>query len=157
ASATACALARLYRRRGALTVIGGPHARSFPNDCLRFFDWAVHDCDKDLVGDILRGAFDRNQVLSSGRTLTEIPSVEERLPHILKSSLTEGRTPFAANIALLSSVGCPYTCDFCVDWNRPYISIAGDRLRADLHFIANRFPGVYVSYHDPNFGVQFDR
>ena len=157
ASATACALARLHGRRGALTVIGGPHARSYPKDCLRFFDLAVHDCDKELIGNILRGAFDRDQVLSSGRSLTEIPTVEERLPHILKSSLTEGRPPYAANIGLLSSVGCPYTCNFCVDWNSRYISIAGDRLRADLQFIARRFPGVYVSYHDPNFGVQFDR
>ncbi len=157
ASATACALARIHRRHGALTVIGGPHARSFPNDCLRFFDLVVQDCDRGLIDDVLRGAFDRNQVISSGRALTEIPTVEERLPHILKSSLTEGRPPYAANIGLLSSVGCPYDCDFCVDWDKPYISIAGDRLGADLRFIAGRFPGVYVSYHDPNFGVQFDR
>ena len=157
ASAAACALARLHSRRGALTVIGGPHARSFPGDCLRFFDLAVHDCDRELIEGILDGAFDRDQVLSSGRPLTEIPTVQERLPHILKSSLTEGRPPYAANIGLLSSVGCPYTCNFCVDWNQPYLSIAGERLRADLHFISKRFPGVYVSYHDPNFGVQFDR
>ena len=32
------ALAKLYRRQGILTVIGGPHAKSFPRDCLRFFD-----------------------------------------------------------------------------------------------------------------------
>jgi len=157
ASTTASALARLYGSRGTLTVIGGPHARSFPKDCLRFFDLAVHDCDKELIGDVLSGAYDRDQVISSGRMLTEIPTVEERLPHLLKASLTEGRPPFAANIGLLSSVGCPYTCNFCVDWDKPYISIAGDRLRADLQFIARRFPGVYVSYHDPNFGVQFDR
>ena len=157
ASATAYALARLHSSRGALTIIGGPHARSFPNDCLRFFHLAVHDCDKELIDGILRASFDRDQVLSSGRPLTEIPTVEERLPHILKSSLTEGRPPYAANIGLLSSIGCPYTCNFCVDWDKPYISIAGDRLRSDLQFIAKRFPGVYVSYHDPNFGVQFDR
>jgi radical SAM superfamily enzyme YgiQ (UPF0313 family) len=157
ASATACALARVHAGRGALTVIGGPHARSFPKDCLRFFDLAVHDCDKELIEDILRGSYDRGQVLSSGRMLKEIPTVEERAPHILKASLTEGRTPYAANIGLLSSVGCPYTCNFCVDWDKPYISIAGERLAADLRFIARRFPGVYVSYHDPNFGVQFDR
>jgi radical SAM superfamily enzyme YgiQ (UPF0313 family) len=157
ASAVGCALARVHRLRGALTVIGGPHARSFPNDCLRFFDLAVLDCDRGLVDDILRGAFDRGQVITSGRMLTDLPTVEERVPHILKASLTEGRTPYAANIGLLSSVGCPYTCDFCVDWDKPYVSIAGDRLRADLRFIARRFPGVYVSYHDPNFGVQFDR
>ncbi len=157
ASATACALARLHGRRGARTVIGGPHARSFPKDCLRFFDLVVHDCDKTLIEDLLRGSYDSGQVLSSGRMLTEIPAVEERLPHILKSSLTEGRPPFAANIGVLSSVGCPYTCNFCVDWDKSYTPITGDRLREDLRFIARRFPGVYVSYHDPNFGVQFDR
>ena len=157
ASATGYALARLHRRRGALTVIGGPHARSFPADCLRFFDLAVHDCDKELIEGILGGSYDRGQVVSSGRALTEIPTVEERLPHIVKSSLTEGLPPYAANIGLLSSLGCPYTCDFCVDWSSRYVSIAGERLRADLQFIARRFPGVYVSYHDPNFGIQFDR
>ena len=157
ASATAYALARVHGSRGALTVIGGPHARSFPNDCLRFFDFAVHDCDKDLVGDILRGSFDRGQILSSAQMLTEIPGVEERLPHIIKSSLTEGRTPLAANVGLLSSVGCPYTCNFCVDWDSPYITTSGDSLREDLRFISKRYPGVYVSYHDPNFGIQFDR
>ncbi len=156
ASATGYALARLHRRRGALTVIGGPHARSFPADCLRFFDLAVHDCDKELVEGILSGGYDRGQVVSSGRALTEIPTVEERLPYIIKSSVTAGRPPYAANIGLLSSVGCPYTCDFCVDWSSRYVSIAGDRLRADLQFIARRFPGVYVSYHDPNFGIRFD-
>ena len=157
ASATGYALARLHQRRGALTVIGGPHARSFPADCLRFFDLAVHDCDRELIQGILSGGYDRGQVVSSGRALTEIPTVEERLPYIIKSSVTEGRPPYAANIGLLSSVGCPYTCDFCVDWSSRYISIAGERLRADLQFIARRFPGVYVSYHDPNFGIQFDR
>ena len=39
-SALAYALAKLYRRDGILTVIGGPHARSFPADCLRFFDFS---------------------------------------------------------------------------------------------------------------------
>ena len=53
ASAIAYALAKLYRKENTLTVIGGPHARSFPRDCLRFFDLAVEDCDKPLINDIL--------------------------------------------------------------------------------------------------------
>ena len=157
ASAAGYALAKLYRGRGTLTVIGGPHARSFPTDCLRFFDLVVHDCDKPLIDDILRGSFDRRTLVSSGRPFTEVPSVEERLPHIIKSSLTSGRRPFASNVPLLSSVGCPYTCDFCVDWNNPYASLSRDRLKADLDFISENYPGVYVSYHDPNFAVQFDQ
>ncbi|MFQ5696560.1 MAG: hypothetical protein ACE5HB_11265 [Terriglobia bacterium] len=70
ASALAYALARLFRRRKTLTLIGGPHAKSFPADCLRFFDLVVKDCDKALIDDILRGHFDPPAVISSGRRLT---------------------------------------------------------------------------------------
>ena len=38
ASALAYALAKLFRREGTLTVIGGPHSKAFPDDCRRFFD-----------------------------------------------------------------------------------------------------------------------
>jgi hypothetical protein len=31
-----------------------------------------------------------------------------------------------------------------------------DRIAADLRFIAERYPGVIVAYHDPNFAVRFD-
>src|SRR5258706_429033 len=54
ASVLAYALARIYRRSGALTVLGGPHATAFPTDSLRFFDLVVKQCDKALIADILR-------------------------------------------------------------------------------------------------------
>ena len=37
-SALAYALSKVFRMEGTLTAIGGPHAKSFPRDCLRFFD-----------------------------------------------------------------------------------------------------------------------
>ena len=102
ASALAYALAKVYRMRKTLTVIGGPHAKAFPRDCLRFFDLAVKDCDKTLIDDILRGHFDRHTVITSGRALREL-------------------------------------------------------LEADLQYLARNWPGVMVTYHDPNFGVKFDQ
>ena len=83
--------ARLYRRRGTLTVLGGPHATSFPTDSLRFFDLVVHDCDKPLVASILRGEFAPGSVVSSGHLLEEVPSVEERMPEIATASFDRGR------------------------------------------------------------------
>src|SRR5436190_761344 len=44
ASMLAYALARIYRARGATTILGGAHATAFPTDSLRFFDFVVHDC-----------------------------------------------------------------------------------------------------------------
>ena len=43
-------------------------------------------CDKTLISDILRGAFESNSIVSSGRVLTDLPSVEERLPEIKTSA-----------------------------------------------------------------------
>ena len=47
-SPIAYAVGLLYREAGTRTVIGGPHAKAFPTDCLRFFDVVVKDCDQEL-------------------------------------------------------------------------------------------------------------
>ena len=146
-SALAYAMAKLYRRRKTLTVIGGSHARAFSLDCLRFFDLAVLDCDKTLVGDILDGVYDPGSVVTSGRALTEVPSVEERLPEVLTASFDKrGKPDWISAVGLLSSVGCPYTCDFCIDWKNPYVLLPRELLEADLQFVSKRWPGVLVAY-----------
>ncbi|GMR23049.1 MAG: hypothetical protein BMS9Abin37_1443 [Acidobacteriota bacterium] len=162
ASALAYALAKLYRTEGALTVVGGPHARSFPQDCLRFFDVVIKDCDKQLVKEILDGHIDPGATVSSGRPLNSLntlpgwPSVEQRMPELLASSLHGKRAVWKA-VPILSSVGCPYSCDFCVDWNQPYARVPREHLENDLRYLADNHPGTLVAYHDPNFGVQFDQ
>jgi radical SAM superfamily enzyme YgiQ (UPF0313 family) len=156
-SALSYALAKLYRSEGILTVIGGPHAKSFPVDCLRFFDFVVQECDKELIDDLLEGAFDRGSIVTSGRPLRDIPSVEERMPEIGASAFAFGMPVRSSIVPLLSSVGCPYTCDFCVDWNNPYALLPLDRLEADLTYLSTRWPRTLVAFHDPNFGVKFDQ
>jgi hypothetical protein len=156
ASAFAAALAKLYRRDGVLTVIGGPHAKAFPADCQRFFDIVVLECDRALIADIVRGAVDPGSVISAAAPFTDVPSVEERLPELRASAFARGRPFFATTIPLIASTGCPYTCDFCVDWRTPYRVLALDRLAADLRWTSRHLPGVMVAFHDPNFGVRFD-
>ena len=153
----AYALAKLYRRDGVLTVIGGPHARAFPGDCLRFFDLAVKDCDKDLLDDILRRRFDPGQVITSGRPLTQFPTIEERMPEIRQSAFVGGRPILMSIVPMLSSIGCPYRCDFCVDWNTDYAALPDDQLETDMRFLSDNYPKMLVAFHDPNFAVRFDR
>ncbi|MEE9583522.1 MAG: hypothetical protein V3W01_02540 [Dehalococcoidales bacterium] len=157
ASALAYALAKLYRIEHTLTILGGPHAKSFPDDSLRFFDLVVQECDRTLVADILNGIFPHGTVLSSGRLFTDIPSVEERMPEIRTSAFTRGVPYLSTCIPILTSVGCPYNCDFCTDWNNPYVLLPLDRLEGDLRYLHSAFPGVRIAFHDPNFGVKFDQ
>ena len=84
------------------------------------------------------------------------PTVEERLPDIKASSFAMGR-PYAGTVVpLLASVGCPYACNFCIDWNKRYRALSGDRLEADMRFMSENLPGTLITFHDPNFGVRFD-
>jgi radical SAM superfamily enzyme YgiQ (UPF0313 family) len=155
ASALAYALAKLYRREGTLTVIGGAHAKAFPEDCLRFFDLVVQECDKRLIDEILRDRPKGEQV-TSGHPLLEFPAVEERLPDLKTALFWKGRPFPIPLIGLLASIGCPYRCDFCTDWDRPYTLLPLDRLETDLRFIAEHFPSAKVGFHDASFAVRFD-
>jgi hypothetical protein len=158
ASALAYALAKLYRAAGTRTVIGGPHAKAYPRDCLRFFDLAVAECDKTLIADILKGVFAPGTIVTSSKPFDDVPTVEERMPEIRASAFWRGRRPFCAStIPLLASVGCPYACNFCIDWNNPYRLLSTDRLQADLRYASAHLPGVMLGYHDPNFAVRFDQ
>ena len=155
ASALAYALAKLFRLDGARTVIGGPHAKSFPDDCRRFFDVVVLDCDKTLVEDILRQA-PKGETVTSGRQLKDLPTVEERMPELRTSIFSGGKPYISSTVPMLASVGCPYACDFCIDWSNPFALLPLDRLEADLRFIFDKHPKLLVSFHDPNFAVKFD-
>lgn len=156
-SGLAYALAKVLKmqRPGILTVLGGPHAKQFPSDALRFFDVVVKECDETLVREILRD-FPRKAVVTTQRRLRDLPGIEERLPEIRIAVFRRSRpTPFSF-IPILSSTGCPYGCDFCVDWNNPYTQLPLEQVEQDLLFAARHLPGVRINFYDPNFGVKFD-
>ena len=156
-SPIAYALAKFYRKACIRTVIGGPHAKSFPADCLRFFDLVVKECDKALIVDILAGHFDPGSFISSAKPFDDLPTVEERMPEIRASAFFQGKRPiFSTMIPMLASMGCPHTCDFCTDWDTPYRLLSTDRLAADIRYLTKNFPGTRIGFHDPNFGIKFD-
>jgi hypothetical protein len=78
----AYALSKQYRREGVRTIIGGPHAKAYPHNCLRYFDLVVLECDPDLIADIIDGRFEPHSVVSSQKPYDDTPTLEERLPEI---------------------------------------------------------------------------
>jgi hypothetical protein len=152
----AYALCKAYQKLGVITIIGGPHAKSFPFDCQRYFDYVVLDCDQTLITGILKREFQPKSILSSQKPYSELPSLEERLPEIRSSVFLRGRSFSGSFVPMLASMGCPYQCDFCIDWNNPYQLLSKSRLQADLRFAADKLPGAGLAFHDPNFGVRLD-
>ena len=57
---------------------------------------------------------------------------------------------------MIGSVGCPYTCSFCIDSTVPYQVFDADVIKEDLRFLLTKYKRPLVGWHDPNFGVRFD-
>jgi hypothetical protein len=85
-----------------------------------------------------------------------LPGVEERFPDVVTAGFRPGRR-YGFNVAaVFSSLGCPYTCEFCTEWNSPYTPLPTDDLTEDLKFIRRQDPNALIAFHDPNFAVRFD-
>lgn len=155
ASLLAYALGKVFKANGATTIIGGPHAKAFPDDCLRFFDHVVLNCNRSTIADILNGQYEPATVIDTRESLTEIPTVRERMPELMATTLNR-KLAVLRVVPILSSVGCPYTCNFCSDGDSSYQHLPPEELREDLKFVAQNISSAFVTFHDPNFGVRFD-
>jgi hypothetical protein len=153
---TAYAISNLYRRRGAVTVLGGPHARCYPEDSAQYFDYVLGFTDKTLIEAVLRERAPHRpfgRCLSAERQPTDLPGVAQRWKFIRQ---TMAKAPAFKVVPMIGSMGCPYTCSFCIDWVVDYQPLAFDRLREDFRFLLAKLRRPVVGWHDPNFGVRFD-
>ncbi|UCG84784.1 MAG: radical SAM protein [Gemmatimonadota bacterium] len=152
----AYALSNLFRFRGAVTILGGPHARCYPEDSCKYFDYVLGFTDKNLIDDVLRDHSPNRPVgrfLTAERQPQSLPGVRERWKYI-KPTLE--KAPLIKIVPMLGSLGCPYDCSFCIDSEVPYLPLDLETLKHDLRFLLTRFRRPRVAWHDPNFGVQFN-
>jgi hypothetical protein len=152
----AYAISRLYRQRGAVTALGGPHARCYPEDAQRYFDYVLGFTDKEIVRDVLRDCAPHRPTgvrLSAGRQPLELPGVRARWKFV---AATLAKAPVLKVVPMLASLGCPYTCPFCIDSTVDYRALGFEQLRDDLRFVLTKRRRPCVAWHDPNFGVRFD-
>src|SRR6476646_7504876 len=85
AAHTAYALSNLFRSKGAITAIGGPHARCYPEDALRYFDYVLSFTDRESLRDILQDCCQHRPVgiqIAAPQQPNSLPGVRERWPFI---------------------------------------------------------------------------
>lgn len=156
AAQLAYALSNLFRSNGAVTVLGGPHARCYPQDAQKYFDYVLGFTDKTVIRDILHDFSQHRPIgvyITASRQPVSLPGVRERWKFIEQ---TLRKTPFIKIVPMLSSLGCPYTCSFCIDSIVTYQPMDFDVIKEDLRFLLRKFRRPRVGWHDPNFGVQFN-
>lgn len=156
AAHVAYALSNLARAQGAVTVLGGPHARCYPDDAARYFDYVLGFTDRALLREVLRDQAPhrpRGLRLAAKRQPSQLPGVRERWKFI---EPTIARAPAVKLVPMIGSLGCPYTCSFCVDATVDYQPLSPDQIQEDLRFLLTKMARPRVGWHDPNFGVRFD-
>lgn len=156
AAQLAYAISAFFRARGAVTVLGGPHARAYPEDACKYFDYVLGMTNKKLVDEVLREAAPHRLLgrrLGAERHPTELPGVRERWKFI---EPTVAKAPWIKIVPMLSSLGCPYKCTFCVDSTVDFQPLNPDQVRDDLRFLLGKMKRPIVGWHDPNFGMRFE-
>jgi hypothetical protein len=152
----AYALSNLFRARGTVTVLGGPHARCYPEDARKYFDYVLGFTDRAVVGEVLRDCRPHRPYgahLAAKSQPTELPNLRQRWKFV---EATLRKAPTIKIVPMIGSLGCPYTCCFCIDSTVDYQPLGFDELRDDLAFLLTKMKNPLVGWHDPNFGVRFD-
>ncbi|MGH7553180.1 MAG: B12-binding domain-containing radical SAM protein [Longimicrobiales bacterium] len=151
------AISNLFRQRGAVTVLGGPHARCYPDDARKYFDYVLGFTDRTTIETVLRDRAPHRPLgvhISASGQPSHLPGVRERWKFIAP---TIAKCPTRIRVVpMIGSLGCPYTCSFCIDSVVPYQPMSCDQIREDLRFLVRTVPDPHVGWHDPNFGVRFD-
>jgi len=156
AAQRAAAISSRYRAGGTVTVVGGPHARCYPQDAARYFDYVLGFTDKALLNEVLRDCAPHHPlglVLSAKKQPPQLPGVRERWKFI---EPTIAKAPAVKIVPMIGSLGCPYTCSFCIDSVVDYQPLAHDQIQEDLRFLLKTLKRPRVGWHDPNFGIRFD-
>ena len=156
AALLAYSLSNYFRSHGAVTVLGGPHARCYPDDATKYFDYVLGFTNKATIAEVLNNCFPQRpegRQLSAGKQPASLPGVRERWKFI---EPTLAKAPFIKMVPMVASMGCPYTCSFCIDSVVPYQPLDFQVIKEDLRFLLTKFKKPWVGWHDPNFGIKFD-
>ncbi len=156
AAQLAYSVSNMFRQRGVVTVLGGPHARCYPQDAQKYFDYVLGFTDKTVLKDVLEDCQPHRplgvRMAAAGQPL-ELPGVRQRWKFL--APVLE-KAPLIKIVPMLGSLGCPYTCAFCIDSVIPYQPLGFESLKDDLRFLLTKMKRPRVAWHDPNFGVRFD-
>jgi len=152
----AYALSNYFRSLGVVTVLGGPHARCYPEDACRFFNYVMGLTDKELLKDLLYNfepGAQQGTCLSALSQPKSIPGIRERWDFIEK---IQQHFSVVKIVPMIGSFGCPFHCDFCIDSEIPYQTLDKEAMEEDFRFLIKKMKHPIVGWYDPNFGINFN-
>jgi hypothetical protein len=150
------AISAMFQKKGIITALGGPHARCYPQDAQKYFDYVFGFTDKETLAGVLADCSMHRPLgvyRSAKKQPATLPGDEERWKFI---EPIIAKAPAFQIVPMIGSLGCPYTCPFCIDSVVEYQPMGFDQIRSDLRFLRTKLKRPRVGWHDPNFGVRFN-
>jgi len=155
------------RRKGALAVIGGPHASALPDEAARHADIVVVGDGEHAILDIAKGEVlsgvvkkpyteDLNRLPYPARDLLRMDfylNVRKIFPNHLFKFAPEG----SKSASVLTTRGCPYRCIFCYNsWRRmPVRCRSVDNVLGELSLLKSEYGVDALQFADDE--LFFDR
>jgi hypothetical protein len=105
----AYALSNRFHAQGAVTVLGGPHARCYPEDAQKYFDYVLGFTDEAVIDDVLADCSRHRPLgvrISAPRQPEQLPGVRDRWEFM---EPTLRKAPIIQMVPMLASIRCPYT------------------------------------------------
>ena len=132
AAQLAYALSNIFRQRGAVTVLGGPHARCYPEDAGSISITSSASPTATWSNEVLAECAPHRPVgrqLAASRQPRRAAKLAARWKFV---EATLKKAPIIKIVPMLGSLGCPYTCSFCIDSTVDYQPLGFEQLRDDL-------------------------
>jgi hypothetical protein len=148
-------LSNYFRSKGVVTVLGGPHARCYPDDAVKYFDYVLGFTNQSIITEVLEECAPQQpgKHITASKQPEQLPGIRERWKFI---EPTLKKAPFLKMVPMIGSTGCPYTCPFCIDSTVTYQPQDFRTIQDDLRFLLTKFKRPLIGWHDPNFGVKFE-
>lgn len=150
-------LSQFYREAGIKTIIGGPHATFFPEECLSRADFVVRGEGVRPVLDIVNGKIKPGSIIKSEpvQNADDIPFPDRE--ELYKDPVSRGNR--IKN--MIASFGCPYSCAYCYNSLFNQLFPVGVRLRSVDNVIEEaggllQYPLDLVFFQDDHFGLKLD-
>lgn len=132
------ALSNMFRKKGAITVLGGPHARCYPQDSQKYFDYVIGFTNRQMIKEMLADISQHRPLgvrMEAPKQPDSLPGVRERWKF---QEITLQKAPTIKIVPMIGSLGCPYTCSFCIDSTVDYQPLGFEQITEDLKFLLDR-------------------